>query len=396
MLFLVCGCHCYRVKFRMGMYGSISPKSHLKKPHVSHQKKSIDWALFLVVGALTIFGLLMVYEVSAVSALQSFGDRYYFIRQQVIWVVLGFLALIFFSLFDYHRFEQLAWPLFGASFLLLLMVFVPGLGVEAGGAHRWLKVAGFTVQPTEVIKLMSIIFLSSLFKTRAKFLPFLIMFIGVSLVMGLFQRDLGSAVVFVLITLGVYFIAGAPLRFFLALLPVIFLGAVLFVVKFPYRLERVLAFLEPFADPQGFSYHISQILIALGSGGWWGVGLGQSRQKFAYIPEVTTDSIFAIVGEEMGFLGACVVVALIAFLIIKGISIAERAPDNFGKILAGGLSVWLGVQSIVNLGAMVSLIPLTGVPLPFISYGGSALLVNLVAVGILLNISRQTVLRSST
>jgi len=208
--------------------------------------------------------------------------------------------------------------------------------------------------------------------------------------MGLLQRDLGSTIVFVVTAAIIYLASGGAIWKILIGLPIGLVAVLALVVTSEYRRKRVLAFLDPFSDPQGFTYHISQVLIALGSGGISGLGLGQSRQKFEYIPEVTTDSIFAIVGEELGFLGGVILILLFGFLIVRGFQIAENCQDRFGRILAVGLTSWLGVQAIVNLSAMVALIPLTGVPLPFISYGGSALVANLAAVGILLNISRRS------
>lgn len=359
-------------------------------PHKLAQSHKIDLALLGVVFFLSMVGLLMVYDASQFEAFHDFHDKYYFIKQQIIWVILGLISLGFFSFFDYHHLRKIALPFFLFSFFLLILVFIPGFGVSAGGAHRWLKLAGFTIQPTEIIKLSAVIFFSSLFEKKSKSLPFFLILAVVGGLIGIFQKDLGSAVVFSIVSFGIYFVAEAPLVHFISLLGMSFLGGIGLILVAPYRMKRVLAFLDPFADPQGFSYHISQVLIALGSGGLFGVGIGQSRQKFAYIPEVTTDSIFSIVGEEFGFLGSLILIALIGFLVMRGFKVAGQACDNFGKLLAVGLTLWLGAQAAVNLAAMVSLMPLTGVPLPFISYGGSALLANLIAVGILLNISKQT------
>lgn len=356
---------------------------------VSSQKKGWDLSLILATTILVMIGLLMVYDASAVQAFRDVGDKYFYIKQQLIWVSLGLGCLIFFTFFNYSHLKKMALPIFVLSLLVLLAVFVPEWGVEAGGAHRWLNLGAFSLQPAEIIKLSSVIFFAALFEKRARLLPFVAVVVMVTLVVGLFQRDLGSTVVFFLTSVAIYIMAGAPLRILSALIPVSVMGFMLFVLTSAYRKKRILAFLDPFADPQGYSYHISQVLIALGSGGLFGLGLGQSRQKFEYIPEVTTDSIFAIVGEEFGFVGGVVLISLMAWLVYRGFKIAEGTPDNFGRLLAFGLTIWLGSQAVVNLAAMVSLIPLTGVPLPFISYGGSALLVNLVAVGILLNISKS-------
>ncbi len=354
------------------------------------QTKNLDMPLLITVVVLVIFGLVMVYDSSVIQAFKDFKDSYYYIRQQLIWVVLGTLIGAFFSMFDYHLLRKISFPLIGISLLLLLAVFIPGLGVSGGGAHRWLNLGFFTVQPAEIIKLTGAIFLASIFEKKLSIKWFLLFLTTVIFITAVLQKDLGSTIVFTLMAAVMYFVSGAPIWQFLILLPVGLLTFLGLVLTSPYRIKRILAFLDPFSDTQGFTYHIAQVLIALGSGGLFGLGLGQSRQKFEYIPEVTTDSIFAIIGEEIGFVGSLVVLALFALVIYRGFKIARQTDDGFGKILAIGLTSWLGIQIIINLSSMVALLPLTGVPLPFISYGGSALVANLAAIGILLNISKQS------
>lgn len=353
------------------------------------QKKTFDLPLFLTVLILVLFGLLMVYDASSVQGLKDFKDSYYYIRQQLLWVALGIASMFFFANFSYHKFKTLALPLLAVSFGLLLAVFIPGLGVSGGGAHRWLRLGGATIQPVEIMKLAAAIFLASLFEKKTRILPFMMLILAVSGITAVLQKDLGSTLVFTLSSLILYFAAGGSLWHFLIFLPPVFGGVLALIFSSPYRSKRILAFLDPFSDPQGFTYHISQVLIALGTGGLFGLGLGKSRQKFEYIPEVSTDSIFGIIGEELGFLGGIFLILLFSFLILRCLIIAERCSDRFGRILAIGLTSWLGIQAAINLSSMVALLPLTGVPLPFISYGGSALLANLTAVGILLNISKQ-------
>lgn len=352
--------------------------------------RAFDYPLFFTVVILAIMGLIMVYDSSVVQASQDFGDANYYIKQQIIWVVLGFIALAFFSIFDYRYLKKLAFPAFAVSFVLLLAVFIPGLGVAAGGAHRWLRLGFFTLQPAEIIKLTSIVYFAALFEKSKGTKPFLLAVVAVTLILGILQKDLGSTLVYFVTSALMYLLAGAPLKYFIITTPVVLTGFLGFIATSTYRRQRILAFLDPFSDPQGYSYHISQVLIALGSGNWFGLGLGQSRQKFDYIPEVTTDSIFSIVGEEFGFFGSVILILVFTFLIARGFSIAQNTSDKFGKILGYGLVLWLGIQAALNLAAMVALVPLTGIPLPFISYGGSALLANLVAIGILLNISKHT------
>jgi len=349
-----------------------------------------DFGLLGVAVVLVLMGLIMVYDASVVHAYKDFGDKYFYVRQQSIWVVLGFICLFFFSKFKYSYLKIFSLPMFLVSILMLLAVHIPGLGVDAGGAHRWLNLGFVAIQPAEIVKLTTIIFFATLFEKQIRLMPFILTVVGITGILGVLQKDLGSAIVFFLTMVGFYVISGAPLKPILYGAPIAAVTSWLLVIFYPHRIARVKAFIDPFSDTQGNSYHIAQVLIALGSGGITGLGIGQSRQKFEYIPEVTTDSIFAIVGEELGFLGSVFLISLLSFLVYRGFRIAERVDDQFGKLLAYGLTMWLGIQALVNLAAMVSLIPLTGVPLPFISYGGSALLVNLVAVGILANISKST------
>lgn len=360
------------------------------KRQLKSQKQNFDLPLLVTVSVILLFGLVMVYNASSIQGLRDFNDSYYYIKQQLIWVVIGIASLIFFAKFDYKKFKFLALPLIFVSTLLLIAVFIPGFGISGGGAHRWLKLGPATIQPAEIIKLTSVIFLATVFSKKVRILPLLILIGIVGGVLAILQKDLGSGVVYVATLGALYFISGGPVWHFLVSLPVVILLLFILIFTSGYRSKRVLAFLDPFSDPQGFSYHISQVLIALGSGGLFGLGLGQSRQKFEYIPEVATDSIFAIFGEEFGFLGSFVLISFFVFLIMRGLKISYESSDNFGKILAGGLTSWLGIQIIVNLSSMVALLPLTGVPLPFISYGGSALVANLTAIGILLNISQRS------
>ncbi|MDO8573312.1 MAG: putative lipid II flippase FtsW [Candidatus Daviesbacteria bacterium] len=360
-----------------------------KKNNLQFQNRSFDFSILFTTIILVVFGLLMVYDASAVQGLRDAKDSLYYIRQQLIWAGLGIGSMIFFASFNYKKFKTLALPLFVFSFIMLLAVFIPGFGVAGGGAHRWLKFGGITVQPAEIIKLTGVIFLAALFEKKVRLLPFLVVVSAVSLVTAVFQKDLGSTIVFAATGAAVYFTAGGPIWHFALLIPAVVVAFFLLVSTSAYRSKRILAFLDPFSDPQGFTYHISQVLIALGSGGLFGLGLGHSRQKFSYIPEVSTDSIFGIAGEELGFFGCVVLIGIFVFLLLRCFKVASNCGDNFGKILALGLTSWLGIQTIINLSSMTSLMPLTGVPLPFISYGGSALVVNLTAMGILLNISRQ-------
>lgn len=354
------------------------------------QKKRIDLPLLGAVILACGLGLLFIFEASSVSAARSFGDKYHFVKHQITWFTLGLTAMILISFFDYHRLYRLALPIIIVVIILLLGVFVPGLGIKALGAHRWLNLGLFTIQPAEIAKLALAIYLAAWFslKERGRLLAFIIL-VGVVVGLVVAEPDLGTAVVICAMALILYFLSGAPLWHFLMLVPGAILAILGLAITSPYRLRRLLTFLNPTTDPLGASYHIRQVLLALGSGGFWGLGLGKSRQKFEYLPEAMTDSIFAIIGEEIGFLGAMAIILIFLFIVFRGWRLALRAPDRFGRLLAFGIVSWIGVQAIINLGAMVALVPLTGLPLPFVSYGGSSLVVSLVGIGILLNISKQ-------
>lgn len=360
------------------------------KASYAAQKKGVDFPLLISILILVVFGLIMVYDASVVQGLKDFKDSYYYIRLQLIWVGLGIISMVLFSKLDYGKFKVYALPLLLISFLMLIGVFIPFFGVSGGGAHRWLHLVGpITIQPAEIIKLTGVIFLAAVFEKKPRLKPFFILVILVTIITAVLQKDLGSTIVFVATATLMYFASGAPIWHFLLSFPVGIVSFLALIFTSSYRSKRVLAFLDPFSDPQGYTYHISQVLIALGSGGLFGLGLGHSRQKFEYIPEVSTDSIFGIIGEELGLIGVLFLIGLFLVLILRGLKIAQTCQDNFGKILALGLTSWLGIQVVINISSMTALLPLTGVPLPFISYGGSALVANLTAVGILLNISKQ-------
>lgn len=339
---------------------------------------------------LTVFGLFMIYDASSYVSFKDFGDKYHYIKDQIMWAVLGLSGLGFFSFFDYRRLYGLSLPVLLVSIVLLILVFVSGVGVYLLGAHRWVDFGFFTLQSSEFAKLALTIFLAAWFSNREKgrFLAFSLL-LGLVLFLIIAEPDMGTAVIVLLIALVMYFLSGAPAWQFLGMIPALFALGFLAIKIAPYRAQRLTTFFNVNDSPQTYSYHVRQILIALGSGGLTGVGFGNSLQKYAYLPESTTDSIFAIVAEEIGFLGSSVILGVYALLILVGFRIANRAKDAFGKYLAAGITTLIAVQALINLASQTALLPLTGVPLPFISYGGSALIVNLSAIGILLNISKQ-------
>jgi cell division protein FtsW len=345
--------------------------------------------MLIAVITLSLFGILMVYDSSVAIAIRDFGNQYYYLRDQLKWLVVGFVALTVFAFIDYHYWYKIALPALLGTLVLLLAVFVPGIGVTALGAHRWINVGFFILQPAELAKLVLAIYLAAWFSRQererlAAFGVLVCMVVGLVLL----EPDLGTSVIIVAIALILYFASGAQVWHFAVILPILVAGVVGLAVISPYRMARLTTFLHPDRDPLGSSYHIRQALLGLGSGGWFGVGIGQSRQKYEYLPEANTDSIFAIIGEETGYVGGVAVILMFVFTSWRGFRIAKRARDGFGRLLAIGITSWISLQAIINLSAMVALMPLTGVPLPFVSYGGSSLIIMLSAVGILLNISK--------
>lgn len=383
-------------------------------PRLKQSSHPPDLALLVGVLALLVFGVIMVYDASVVYARESFGGKYHFLLLQAGWVGLGLLGALVVYRVGYLRLSRLAVAFLAASFVLLVLAAWPNIPVlkhlffiprnlydrffpEVYGARRWLVLlpGKLSFQPSELAKFSAILYFSAwLSKTKRSILQFFFL-LGLLAGLILFEPDYGTAAIFLGLGLCIYFVSGASLW---KLLPFgALLGAlgVLLIISSPYRLQRLQTYLDPAAaDPLSSGYHIQQVLIAVGSGGPFGLGFGQSRQKYEYLPEVTTDSIFAVIGEELGFVGALVVIAAFAFLIYKSFSVARNASDDLGKFMAVGVSSWLAIQSLVNLAAMTALLPLTGIPLPLISYGGSSMVFMMMAMGLLLSVSRYTV-RSS-
>jgi len=361
------------------------------------RKLTPDLWLFALIVALVSMGVVMVYSASAIMAADRFHDPLHFLKRQGLWVLLGMGALWAGMRFDYRRLERLVVPLMAASFVLLVLVLVPPFGQEINGTRRWLRLGFVSFQPVELAKLSLLLYLASFLARREEamasfsrgLLPLLFM-AGSMAGLTLLQPDMGNAMVLVILTLALAYLGGARVAHMgliaSAALP---LCAVAIAMK-PYRLRRMVAFMDPWNDPQGSGFQIIQSFLALGSGGWLGRGLGESKQKLFYLPEAHTDFIFAIIGEEFGMLGAAVVVALFALLIWRGLRIGLRAPEAFGSYLALGLTVMLATQTLVNLGVVTGSLPTKGLPLPFISFGGSALTMTLFSTGVLLNISQHT------
>ncbi len=371
------------------------------KTATRHTKK--DYSLILAILSLLVFGVVMVYDVSVVLANATFGGKFYFLILQALWVTVGLTFLFIFSNIDYHFLSKHAYLIFGSALLLMVFVLLPTpFAPIIYGARRWiyLNPAPFpsfpligrqSVQPSEIFKLAIIIYLATvLSKKEIKPLGFgLLLAVFFGLIM--FQPDFGTGLLVVSIAVSIYFASGVNLVYFLAGIPTMIIAGVGFILASPYRRARLMTYMSKgFSDPQGASFHINQILIALGSGGFTGLGFGQSRQKYQYIPEVATDSIFAVIGEELGFVGTLLLILAFAFVIYKGFQVAKNAPDKLGKLMAIGITTWFATQCVVNLAAMVHIVPLTGVPLPLISYGGSSMVFSLISLGVLLNIKKQS------
>jgi cell division protein FtsW len=360
-----------------------------------------DLMLLSVILALLAIGLAMVYSASGIKALDAQDDPRYFLIQQSAWVAIGLVAMFIFARVDYHRYRRLALPGLAIAILLLAVVLVPGVGTRVGGASRWLRISSFAgLQPAELAKLALVVYLAFWLAAKRELVgrwSVTVPFVAVlSLVAALViaEPDLGTAIVVVAIGLAMYFVAGARLIEFAALggLATICVAAV--AVVQPYRLLRLTTFLDPWSEPQGAGFQTIQSIYGLALGGPLGEGLGAGKEKFGFLPAPYTDSIFAVLGDELGLLGTLTVVVLFLVIAFKGVRIALAAPDATGTLLATGVTVWLVFQAWVNMAVVAALLPMTGITLPFISYGGSSICVGLVAVGILLNVGRQAVARA--
>lgn len=353
--------------------------------------KKVDFLLLCAVIFLTLFGLLMVYDASSIRAFIDFnGDKYRYVRDQAIWLFIGYAALFFSSIFDYHKLYKLSLPILIAALTCLVLVFLPGIGTGANGANRWIDLYITRFQPAELVKLSLAIYLASWFskKEKGRFLAFSLL-VGLVLFLIILEPDLGTASIILFEAVVIYFLSGGNLKHFFISMPILSLVWFLVIKIEPYRASRLTNFINVNKSLEGLDYHLKQILIALGSGGIFGLGIGNSHQKYGYLPESMTDAIFPIIAEELGFLGANFLIIVFIILIWRGFYISAHAKDTLGKLLAAGIISFLGVQMIINLGATTLLFPLTGVPLPFISYGGSALVIDMASIGILLNISKQ-------
>ncbi len=359
-----------------------------------------DYIFILSLAVLVVFGLAALISASSVVSFRDYGDSYFKVKQQIFHGIIPGLILFFiFFRFDYEFLKKIT-PLFmGFSLFLLVLVLIPFIGLSHGEARSWLSFFGISFQPSEIAKLAFILYLALWFSKRKEdnirdfyqgFLPFSMLLGGVVLLI-LMQPDLGTAMVIVLTAIAIYIIAGAK-KDHLALMVLIGLLLVFVFLQIApdYQKNRLTSFLNPQYDVKGIGYHINQAFLAVGSGGMWGVGFGSSKQKFLYLPEVEGDSIFAIIAEELGFFVCFLFMGLISFIVYRGYQIARSSPDRFTFLTVMGIISWFAIQSIVNIGAMVGILPLTGVTLPLVSLGGSSAMIFLGSFGIIASISRYT------
>jgi len=340
-------------------------------------------------------GLIIIYSGSWTRTYLGFGDQFYYLRRQMLWVGVGLVGLTVAANFPYWRLRPLAYPILAVSLLLLLVVLVPGVGYGPSETKRWINVAGFNLQPSEFLKLGLTIFLASLLSQpgRARslwrgVLPVVALTASV-VVLIMLQPDLGTAFAVGGTVLALLFLSGARVWQLLLLIAAAAPALLYAIFSAEYRARRFLAFLDPWADPLDTGFHIIQSLFSLGSGGLLGLGLGQGKQKYFYLPEQHTDFIFAVLGEELGFLGTVAVVLIFGFVAWRGYQVALKAADPFGALLAAGLTSMIVLQAIINVGVVTASLPVTGIPLPFISFGGSSLLFSMTAVGLIINVSRH-------
>ena len=357
--------------------------------------KKFDLLLFITIITISLFGIIMIYSASYIWAEYKFNDPFKFVKHQGLFFIIGIIMMLITSKIPYRVYFEKANTLLLISIILLILVIIPGIGTVRNGSRSWFGIGSFGIQPSEFAKLTLIIFTSKYLTKNEKNLKYIkkgvLPILGiVIIVFGLImlQPDFGTGMIILVSIIGLLFVSGVDFKFFIRLGLIGLIGIVLLIAIAPYRLERILSFLNPWSDPLGSGFQIIQSLYAIGPGGLFGQGFMNSRQKHFYLPEPQTDFIFSIISEEFGFLGILIVATLFTIIIFKGFKIAQNSGDKFAKFLAFGITFGLAFQAILNLMVVVGLIPVTGVTLPFLSYGGSSLLITLISMGVLLNISR--------
>lgn len=367
-----------------------------KNARRSYIEAAPDTLLFTAVAALVAFGLVMIYSASSTTAYEQTGDTAFFVKRQALWLVLGLIAALGAYRIDYHRLKRFAPYLLIGAGAMLVLVLVPHVGLSVNGARRWLGVHSLSIQPSEFAKLALVIYLAAMLAARGERITSLVkglipLCLVVAVIAGLVLKepDLGTASLLAMFAFAMFFAAGARIPHLIAVCFVTAPALIFEIVANSYERARILAFLNPWKDPENTGFHIVQSLLALGSGGLFGVGLGESHAKFFYLPEQYTDFIFSILGEELGLFGALVVIALFIVFTYRAMKIALAAPDRFGFFLAIGCTALISIQAFINIGVVTSSWPVTGVPLPFISFGGSSLVINLIAVALIANVGRR-------
>ena len=363
------------------------------------QKKNIGdiWLLIAVV-FLAIIGTVFIYSASNYSANKTYGDKFYFVKKQIIGIVLGVIAMIFVAMLDYKKLKKFNLIFAILTVVLLALVFVPNIGVENYGAKRWINLGFFTMQPSELAKFSLILFSATYVSKNAEkmktfwgFLPVLIYGIVLCALI-IIEPNMSITVCVAGLLFTILFCSGVKIKHLLLLLLPALIFAVLLIVTAPYRLQRLMAFLDPWANPKGEGYQLLQSLYALGSGGWFGVGLFNSRQKYSFLPFAESDFILSIIGEEVGYFGLILFFSLLGFIIFRGIKIASKSKDVFGYVLAVGITMIFGIQVIVNVLVVTGSIPPTGLPLPLVSSGNTSIIIFMSEMGVLYNISKQSAL----
>lgn len=357
-----------------------------------------DYILLFATLSLITFGIMIILSVSSVISQNKFGESYYYFRHQLLYgIAAGLFIWLIIQKINYKIWGRIAILLMFLSIVLLFLIFIPKIGYNYGGATRWINIGYLSIQPSEITKLTFIIYLAAWLGAKKKeiqsfaygLLPFLLI-TGIISALIIFQPDIGTLGVIALTAMIIFFSAGAKIQHIILIIFGGFSGFYALVKTAPYRMERFTAFLHPEIDPKGIGYQINQALLAMGSGGLLGIGLGHSRQKYSFLPEPIGDSIFALAAEEIGFIGSIFLISIFLVFIFRGLKIAKNSPDKFGQLLAIGITSWIGIQVFINIAGISGLIPLTGITLPFISYGGSSMIMTLIGAGILLNISKYT------
>lgn len=354
-----------------------------------------DYFLLIAVVLLSLIGMIFIYSASNYSAKKTYGDAFYFVKKQAIGVLLGIVTMISASLFDYNKLKKLVVPVSIVSFLTLLLVFVPGIGIENYGAKRWIGFGGITLQPSEIAKFSLILFISTYVSKRPermnKFIGVLpvLLYGATTCLLIIIEPNMSITVCVATLMLTMLFVAGMKIKHFMFLIFPALIGAVVLIVIEPYRLNRLSAFLNPWSSPKGEGYQLLQSLYALGSGGFFGVGIFNSRQKFAFLPFAESDFILSVIGEEIGFVGLFFFFSLLAFIIFRGLKIALKAKNIFGFMMAVGITMIFGIQTIVNALVVTGSIPPTGLPLPLVSSGNTSIIIFMAEMGVLYNISKQ-------